>query len=46
MLYAVRLTDGAIYWRRDIKYDVAPKYENKIIRVGKQNFDAATGQDI
>ncbi len=46
VLYAVRLTDGAIYWRRDIKYDVAPKYENKIIRVGKQNFDAATGQDI
>ena len=45
-LYAVRTSDGAVYWRTKIDAQVAPKYENKIITVGKQKIDAETGQII
>ncbi len=47
MLYAVRTSDGAIYWRTNtIKKPFAPTYENKIIHVGKKRFNAATGDEI
>ncbi len=42
-LYAVRISDGAIYWHAPVAENAAPKYENKQIVVGKQKFDAATG---
>ena len=45
-LYAVRLSDGAIYWRTEIKRADAPKYDNKIITIRKQKFDAVTGNEI
>ena len=45
-LYAVRLSDGAIYWRSELKKQSTPKYDNKIIMVGKQRFDAATGDEL
>lgn len=45
-LYAVRLTDGAIYWRSEIKRNAAPQYSDKIITVHKQKFDAITGREI
>lgn len=45
-LYAVRLTDGAIYWRTDVKKQNAPIYENKIVTVKKQKFDAVTGTEL
>ena len=45
-LYAVRLSDGAIYWRTEIKRADAPKYDNKIITIRKQKFDAVTGQEL
>ena len=45
-LYAVRTSDGAVYWQTPIDAQVAPKYENKIITVGKQKIDAETGQII
>jgi outer membrane protein assembly factor BamB len=46
MLYAIRLSDGAIYWRSELKQGGTPKYENKQIIVRKQKFDAATGQEL
>lgn len=47
MLYAVRTSDGAIYWRTDvIKKPAAPIYENKQIRIGKKRFDAENGGQI
>ncbi len=45
-LYAIRNEDGAVYWRTNIKDIVAPTYENKIISVGKEQFDASTGDKI
>ena len=47
ILYAVRTSDGAIYWHTDVinKPD-APTYENKIIHVGKKQFNATTGEEI
>ncbi len=45
-LYAVRNSDGAIYWRAMVDKIAAPKYADKIITVGKQKFDAATGTEI
>mgnify|MGYP002624303957 CR=1 FL=1 len=47
VLYAVRTSDGAIYWHTDaIKKPLAPTYENQIIHVGKKLFNAATGDEI
>jgi len=42
-LNAVRLRDGAIYWRTPVKQPHAPKYKNKIITVGDEKFDAESG---
>lgn len=42
-LNAIRLTDGAIYWRKPVKKSVAPKYTDGAIIVGNEKFDAATG---
>ena len=32
-LYAVRTSDGAVYWRTEINTQTAPAYENKIIKI-------------
>ncbi len=45
-LYAVRLTDGAIYWKQETKKLSAPSYQENIVTVGKQKFNAQTGQEI
>jgi len=45
-LYAVRTSDGAIYWRSGIKKQFMPTYDNKIIMVKKQKFDAITGTEL
>ncbi len=45
-LYAVRTSDGNIYWRSDVKKQSAPEYDNKVITVKKQKFDAETGTEI
>ena len=42
-LYAVRLTDGAIYWQTNIKKPGAPTYDKKIINIKRQKIDAANG---
>ncbi len=45
-LYAIRPTDGAIYWMSSVKKQITPEYQNKTIVVGNQTFDAATGKLI
>lgn len=45
-LYAIRTSDGAVYWRTEIKKQTAPVYENKIITVGDTKIDAETGKTI
>lgn len=45
-LNAVRLRDGAIYWRRSVKKSRTPKYENQVITVGDEKFDAESGDII
>ena len=45
-LYAVRNSDGAIYWRAPVKKPSAPSYENEIITVGRQQINAKTGEII
>lgn len=46
VLYAIRLTDGAIYWQTELDKAKTPKYNDKIITVGKKKFDASNGQEI
>lgn len=43
-LYAIRPTDGAIYWAAGVKKQTAPVYENKTITVGGEKIDAQTGK--
>lgn len=43
-LYAVRMRDGAIYWRAAVNAQSAPTYGDGTVTVGRQKFDAATGQ--
>lgn len=43
-LYAVRMRDGAIYWRAAVNTQSAPIYGDGTVTVGRQKFDAATGQ--
>lgn len=43
-LYAVRMRDGAIYWRAAVNAQSAPIYGDGTITVSRQKFDAATGQ--
>jgi len=45
-LYAIRTSDGAIYWRTELKKTSAPKYENKKIIVDGKEFNAETGDKI
>lgn len=45
-LYAIRNSDGAIYWRTQVDKQVAPTYKNKIITVGKMHVDATDGTII
>jgi len=45
-LSAVRLKDGAIYWQTTTKDSSTPKYENKTIFVGREKFNAETGEKI
>lgn len=43
-IYAVRLTDGAVYWMADVEKIAIPTYENKIITIGKQKINAVNGK--
>ncbi len=45
-LYAVRNTDGAIYWRTELDKMAAPEYDNGVITVARQQIDAATGNIV
>ncbi|MFQ6778070.1 MAG: PQQ-binding-like beta-propeller repeat protein [Alphaproteobacteria bacterium] len=45
-LYALRNTDGAIYWKTEIKKQTKPIYENKIITIGREKINAETGEMI
>lgn len=43
-LYALRDSDGAVYWDVGIKKQSAPKYNNGTIIVGREHFDGLTGE--
>ncbi len=43
-LYAIRDNDGAAYWTAELKKQATPKYEKEIITVGREKFDALTGE--
>lgn len=44
-LYAVRLSDGAVYWKTHIeKISNIMTYENGIIKVGREEIDAKSGK--
>jgi len=43
-LYALRDNDGAAYWTVEISKQTAPKYDTGIITVGREKFDALTGE--
>lgn len=45
-LYALRTSDGAVYWRTEIEQQKSPSYENKIITVGRQKINAVNGEII
>ena len=45
-LNAIRMNDGAIYWRTAAKKSHTPEYKNKMIIVGSEKFDAETGKLI
>lgn len=45
-LSAIRLKDGAVYWQTSVKKSSAPKYEDKTIIVGRERFNAETGEKI
>ena len=41
---AIRLRDGAVYWRTAVAKPATPKYENKTIIIAHEKFNAETGQ--
>lgn len=43
-LDAIRLRDGAIYWRTSVKKSDAPKYQDKKIIIGREKINAETGE--
>lgn len=43
---AIRLRDGAVYWRAPVEKSVAPEYQDKKIIVGREKIDAETGEKI
>lgn len=45
-IYAVRNSDGAIYWRTKIEKQTEPVYKDKILTIGKQKINAQTGDVI
>ncbi len=45
-LYAVRDSDGAVYWMRPVKKQTAPKYSDGVITVEREKFDAKTGNAL
>lgn len=45
-LYAIRNSDGAVYWRTEIKKQSEPTYQDKTITVGKQKINAETGEEL
>ena len=42
-LYAININNGEVYWKTEIKKQVKPKYDEKIITVGKQRINYKTG---
>lgn len=42
-LYAIRNSDGAIYWRAACEKQTTPAYGDKIVTVGRQKFNATNG---
>ncbi len=45
-LYAIRLSDGVAYWRTELDKQDTPTYNNKIITVGHEKFNAENGEKI
>ncbi len=45
-LYAIRNSDGAVYWRATCEKQTAPEYADEIITVGRQKFNAINGIQI
>ena len=45
-LYALRDSDGAVYWTVELKKSAAPKYEKGIITVAREKFDGVSGEKI
>lgn len=45
-LYAIRLSDGAIYWHTKLDDVGVPTYDNKTVTVAKQKFDAYDGKEL
>ena len=43
-LYAVRLTDGAVYWTSPVKEIKKTTYADQVVTVGKQKFNAKNGK--
>lgn len=43
-LNAIRMRDGAIFWRRPVEKSRTPKYKDKVITVGHEKIDAETGK--
>lgn len=43
-LYAVNTDNGSVYWRTEVKKQVAPKYDGKNIIVGSQKIDYKNGE--
>lgn len=42
-LYAINKNTGDVYWRSEVKKQVAPKYEKGVIVVGRQKIDYKNG---
>lgn len=45
-LYAINTNNGNIYWRTPVKAQKSPVYKDKIITVGKEQFNAENGELI
>lgn len=43
-MYALRNSDGAVYWRTEVASAATPEYKNGTIKIGKTKLDAATGK--
>ena len=43
-LYAINKQNGDVYWKAEIKKQVAPKYDGKNIIVGRQKINYKNGQ--